>query len=77
MIAVNLQVAIGLALPAEWRALRLSTWRFRFVRLAGRFVNHARRLRLILGSGCESIATLLRDARRYLRERMSRLALAP
>ena len=77
VIAANLKVAIGLALPEEWRALRLSTWRFRLVRLAGRVVDHARRLRLILGRGCTEVAKLLRDARRFLRERVATLSASP
>ena len=77
VIALNLHVAIGLALPEEWRALKLSTWRFHLVRLAGRFVHHARRLYLILGVGCAPIAKILRDARRVLSAWAPRFALAP
>ena len=64
ILASNLATAIQrLALKGEWAGIRLSTFRYRFLRLGGRVVKHARRLLLVLATATTELATLYVAAR--------------
>ena len=67
IIAYNLQRAMEhVCLPEEWKGERPSTLRFRFFRLAGRIVKHARRHLLVLSTRAAPMLPMLYVAARGL-----------